>query len=54
MTPDQLRGLMKELQEVVERHRERAEDARADGGAEGDRTSPVWLLMYAFPAGDSA
>ena len=54
MTPAQLRGLMEELHEVVLRHRQRAEDARADGGAEGDRASPVWLLMYAFPAGDGA
>jgi predicted ArsR family transcriptional regulator len=55
MTPAQLRGLMEELHEVVLRHRERAEDARADGGAaEGDGASPVWLLMYAFPAGDGA
>jgi predicted ArsR family transcriptional regulator len=57
MTAPQLRSLMEELHEVVLRHRELAEDARAeDGGtaAEARGARPVWLLMYAFPAGDGA
>lgn len=56
MTPPQLRSLMQELQEVVLRHREVAEDTSAGdsaAAAEGDGPArPVWLLMYAFPAGD--
>ena len=57
MTPLELRRLMQELQEVVLRHRERAEDARAEStaaAAEGTGARPVWLLMYAFPAHDGA
>jgi predicted ArsR family transcriptional regulator len=55
MTPAQLRSLMEELHGVVLRHRDRAEDARADDGtAKGDGARPVWLLMYAFPAADGA
>jgi hypothetical protein len=56
MTPPQLRSLMQELQEVVLRHREVAEDTSAGdhaAAADGDGPArPVWLLMYAFPAGD--
>jgi predicted ArsR family transcriptional regulator len=57
MTPPQLRRLMQELHEVVLRHRDVAEDARGDSdlapaGDPGARA--VWLLMYAFPAGEGA
>jgi predicted ArsR family transcriptional regulator len=58
MTPEELRALTDELHEVIRRHDEAAEDARAAARrGEGDageppEARPVQLLLYAFPAGD--
>ncbi|HEY6416788.1 MAG TPA: helix-turn-helix domain-containing protein [Acidimicrobiales bacterium] len=60
MTPRELRALTDELHEVIRRHDEAAEDARAAAGqGEGDTTEPtdarpVRLLLYAFPVQDDA
>lgn len=56
MTPSQLRALVDELNAVVLRHRDAAEDAQAaepttaDRGADDAAARAVWLLLYAFPA----
>jgi predicted ArsR family transcriptional regulator len=60
MTPRELRALTDELHEVIRRHDEAAEDARAgERQGEGDAGEPsearaVRLLLYTFPVEDGA
>jgi DNA-binding transcriptional ArsR family regulator len=60
MTPRELRALTDELHEVIRRHDEAAEDARAaapaaTGDADGEpEARAVRVLLYAFPAEDGA
>jgi DNA-binding transcriptional ArsR family regulator len=60
MTPGELRALTDELHEVMRRHDDAAEDARASErrregeDAESSEARPVRLLLYAFPVGDDA
>jgi DNA-binding transcriptional ArsR family regulator len=60
MTPRELRALADELHDVIRRHDEAAEDARAgERQNEGDAGEPsearaVRLLLYTFPVDDGA